>query len=188
MARPKVLLVDDNASVLEMMQQSLHGHGFDVVPANGVTDTLNLIVSQRFDVLITDLHMPNAGDGFAVVTAMHHAQPEALTLVVSGFPDVQEAMAAILLHADEVVVKPFEIRGLVELIRKRTQERKQSPKPFKRVSGPFWRGMQALPSNTGYYEWGKWTNSVVSHLPRTSTAAIWTACSKASLVVCEKPG
>jgi YesN/AraC family two-component response regulator len=40
-------------------------------------------------VLITDLHMPNPGDGFTVVTAMRHSQPNALTLLVSGYPDVQ---------------------------------------------------------------------------------------------------
>ena len=83
--------------------------------ARGVA--LKQIVEQHFDVLITDLHMPGAGDGFAVVTAMRHAQPEALTLVVSGFPDVQEAMAAILLQADEVLVKPFDFDRLEQLIR-----------------------------------------------------------------------
>jgi hypothetical protein len=81
--------------------------------------------------LITDLHMPDPGDGFAVVTAMRHSQPEALTFVVSGFPDVQGAMAAILLQADEVLVKPLEVAHLAELIRKKTQERARVVKPRK---------------------------------------------------------
>jgi hypothetical protein len=58
-------------------------------------------------VLITDLHMPHAEQGFTVVTAMRHSQPAALTLLVSGYPDVQSAMAAILLEADEIIVKPL---------------------------------------------------------------------------------
>ncbi|MGB8866970.1 MAG: hypothetical protein WCC71_23000, partial [Candidatus Sulfotelmatobacter sp.] len=45
------------------------------------------------------LHMPNPGDGFTVVTAMRHCQPDALTLLVSGYPDVQSAMAAILAYS-----------------------------------------------------------------------------------------
>ena len=40
---------------------------------------------------------------------MRHSQPDALTLLVSGYPDVQSAMAAILLEADEIIVKPFEV-------------------------------------------------------------------------------
>ncbi len=131
MTRPKVLLVDDTDAVLQMMEVSLTHEGFEVVSAANVIEALNHIVTQQFDVLITDLHMPGPGDGFAVVTAMRHAQPDALTLVVSGYPDVNEAMAAILLEADEVLVKPFQVKQLAELIRSRTQERKRSPKPRK---------------------------------------------------------
>ena len=63
--------------------------------------------------------MPNPGDGFAVVTAMRHSQPDALTLLVSGYPDVQSAMDAILLEADEIIVKPFDVGRLAELIREK---------------------------------------------------------------------
>lgn len=41
---------------------------------------------------------------------MRHTQPDALTVVVSGFPDLQEAMAAILLQADEILTKPLEFQ------------------------------------------------------------------------------
>jgi len=131
MTRPKILLVDDNDAVLRMMQLSLERNEFDVVAATNVTEALTQIVAQHFDVLLTDLHMPDAGDGFTLVSAMRHSQPEALTLVVSGFPDVQEAMAAILLQADEVLVKPFEVNQLGNLIRKRMQQRKPLTKPQK---------------------------------------------------------
>jgi CheY-like chemotaxis protein len=77
------------------------------------------IASQKFDVLLTDLYMPEAGDGFAVVTVMRHSQPSVLTLVASDFPDVQKAMDTILLQADEVVTKPFDVRRLAGLMEKR---------------------------------------------------------------------
>jgi ActR/RegA family two-component response regulator len=48
--------------------------------------------------------MPNPSDGFAVVTAMRHSQPDALTLLVSGYPDVKSAMDAILLEAARPVL------------------------------------------------------------------------------------
>jgi len=102
-----------------------------VVLARSVTEALRQIVAQRFDVLITDLHMPDPGDGFAVVTAMRHSQPEALTLVVSGYPDVQKAMEEITKQADEVLVKPFDVEQLADLISKRKLTFKPSPKPVK---------------------------------------------------------
>jgi DNA-binding response OmpR family regulator len=107
-----------------MMQESLVAKEFEVVAVSNVTAALSQIVTQRFDVLITDLHMPGPGDGFTVATAMRHSQPNVLTLVLSGFPDVKEAMTAILLEADEVLVKPCEINELTGLIRRRMLEEK----------------------------------------------------------------
>jgi DNA-binding response OmpR family regulator len=119
-----VLVVDDDDAVRDMMALTLEAKGFAVVAAASVTEALRLIATETFDVLITDLHMPNPGDGFTVVTAMRHSQPSALTLLVSGYPDVQSAMAAILLEADEVMLKPFEMGRLSELIREKMLARK----------------------------------------------------------------
>jgi DNA-binding response OmpR family regulator len=126
----KVLLVDDDGAVRDMMNQALTRKGFEVVTASSVPEALRHIADETFDVLITDLHMPEPGDGFTVVSAMRHSQPQALTLLVSGYPDVESAMAAILLEADEVLVKPFEIGRLTELIQVRVLNRK----PTKRIA------------------------------------------------------
>ena len=128
-AAHRVLLVDDDAAVRAMMTQGFERKGFDVVGADSVTEALRRIATESFDVLISDLHMPDPGDGFTVVSAMRHSQPNALTMLVSGYPDVQAAMAAILLEADEIVVKPFEIGRFTELVRERVVNRK----PVKRL-------------------------------------------------------
>jgi DNA-binding response OmpR family regulator len=112
-----------------MTSQGLERKGFEVVAASSVTEALRRIATESFDVLITDLHMPNPGDGFTVVSAMRHSQPNAMTMLVSGYPDVQSAMAAILLEADEIVVKPFEIGRLIDLVREKVVHRK----PTKRI-------------------------------------------------------
>jgi CheY-like chemotaxis protein len=125
------LLVDDNSDEIFLTKKSLERKGCDVVLASSVTEALGQIAAQPFDVLITDLHMPEAGDGFAVVTAMRHTQPEALTLVVSSFPDVPNALAAIGMQADEVLVKPFDVERLDGLMSKVKLTSRPSPKPAK---------------------------------------------------------
>ena len=120
----RVLLVDDDDAVREMMNLTLEAKGFEVVTAASVTAALKLIVTETFDVLITDLHMPNPSDGFAVITAMRHTQPSALTLLVSGYPDVKSAMEAILLEADEIIVKPFEPKKIVDIVHEKLLTRK----------------------------------------------------------------
>ena len=102
---------------------------FEVVSAANVTDALSLIVTQPFDVLITDLHMPGTGDGFTLMSAMHHVQPQALTLVLSGYPDIEKAMDAIVLQADQILVKPVATTQLAEVIAQKTQDRMPSARP-----------------------------------------------------------
>jgi YesN/AraC family two-component response regulator len=80
--------------------------------------------------------MPNPSDGFAVITAMRHIQPKALTLLVSGYPDVKSAMDAILLEADEIIVKPFETKTLADLVHNKLLTRTPAvPAPKERVAG-----------------------------------------------------
>jgi YesN/AraC family two-component response regulator len=127
----RVLLVDDDDAVREMMLVTLQSKGFEVVAAASVTEALRLITTESFDVLITDLHMPNPADGFTVVTAMRHSQPGALILLVSGYPDVQSAMSAILLEADEIIVKPFDTGKLAQLLRDKLLSRKPAARKDK---------------------------------------------------------
>jgi CheY-like chemotaxis protein len=56
MKRTKILLVDDHATVLRSMKDLLEQFDFEVVPATSVTEALNLIVAQHFDVLICAAH------------------------------------------------------------------------------------------------------------------------------------
>jgi CheY-like chemotaxis protein len=117
--KKRLLLVGDNDDVRAVFQEGLEGYGFEVVAAASVNEALRLISTEKFDVLLSDLHMPDAGDGFTVVSAMRHAQPNAVTLVLSSYPALQEAMAAIPLEADEVLVKPVGPAAVAEVIQKK---------------------------------------------------------------------
>jgi DNA-binding response OmpR family regulator len=127
----EVLLVDDDDAVRAMMTATLEHKGFGVLAVANVTDALKLITTETFDVLTTNLHMPNPGDGFAVATAMRHPQPNALTLLVSGYTDVQSAMAAILLEEDEIMVIPFEAGRLADLVHEKMLTREPVVQPEK---------------------------------------------------------
>jgi DNA-binding response OmpR family regulator len=121
MTCPKILLVDDNAALRGIVQEILEEDGFEVVAVSSVNQALNRIAIETFEVLLTDLHMPGAGDGFTVVSAMRHSNPAAVTLVYTGFPEVEAAMLAIRLQADEILVKPLDAATLTQLIREKLQ-------------------------------------------------------------------
>jgi DNA-binding response OmpR family regulator len=122
-AQPKVLLVDDNESIRESLKEVLEFNHFLVTTAADVSEAIHLIDTERFDVLLSDLHMPGASDGFTVISAMRHKQPNAITLLFTGYPALKEALSAILLQADEILVKPMPIPAMVALIRERLGKR-----------------------------------------------------------------
>jgi DNA-binding response OmpR family regulator len=119
----RILVVDDNEMVRTSLTAVLEINQFQVTAAASVGEALHLIDIKPFDVLLCDLHMPGAGDGFTVVSAMRHINPQAVTLVFTGYPALKQAMDAILLQADEILVKPMAIEALVTLIRERLEKR-----------------------------------------------------------------
>ncbi len=123
----KILIVDDTESLLVTMAAGLELNDFHVRTAGNVGEALHLIDNEPFDVLLSDLHMPGAGDGLTVVSAMRHKNPEAVTLILSGYPELNAAVAAIALQADEVLVKPMAIAALVETIRAKVHNRGERP-------------------------------------------------------------
>jgi len=126
---PRILLADDDEPVREMLRMALERDGFEVVAVAGVKDALSRIAEENFDVLISDLHMPHAGDGFTVVGAMRNTHPHAVTLVLSGYPFLEEALSAIRLQADGILVKPIEIAELRRVIREKLTH-PVAPKPL----------------------------------------------------------
>jgi DNA-binding response OmpR family regulator len=119
MAPIKILLVDDDEMVRVTLCEVLEQNGFAVTTAANVPEALKHISSQTFEILLSDLHMPGAGDGLTVVSAMRHANPKAVTILLSAFPEMNAAAHAILLQADEILVKPMNVEALVAAIKQR---------------------------------------------------------------------
>src|ERR1700723_1078927 len=119
MALIKILLVDDDELVRVTLCEVLEQNGFAVTTAANVTEALKHISSGTFEVLLSDLHMPGRGDGLTVVSAMRHANPKAVTILLSAFPEMDAAAQAILLQTDQILVKPMNIPALIEAIEQR---------------------------------------------------------------------
>lgn len=115
----KVLLVDDDPALLSTLASVLREEGFETTAAGSVSEALKFISSGSYDVLLSDLHMPGKGDGLTVVSAMRHANPKAVTMLLSAFPEMDAAAQAILQQADQILVKPMKMSALVEAIKLR---------------------------------------------------------------------
>src|SRR5512138_3165469 len=114
-----VLFVDDEPNIRLTLPAILRMHNFEVTAVATVADALAKISEDRFDVLIADLNIGEPGDGFTVVSAMRRTQPDAVTIIMTGFPAFETALEAIRSQVDDYVVKPATIDRLVEVIQRK---------------------------------------------------------------------
>ena len=135
MGETRVLLVDDDEIVRLALTGVLAQAGFRVTTAANVTEALKRISGpETYDVLLSDLHMPGAGDGLTVVSAMRHANPKAVTLLLSAFPEMNAAAQAILRQTDEILVKPMDLTSLVQIINQRVASGPQDQRTIETVA------------------------------------------------------
>ena len=122
----------------------LEQSGFSVTTAATVPDALRRISGpEMYDVLLSDLHMPGAGDGLTVVSAMRHANPQAVTMLLSAFPEMTAAAQAILQQADEILVKPIEVASLIQVIKQRVASGPQRKREIETVASILQRATES---------------------------------------------
>jgi ActR/RegA family two-component response regulator len=133
----RILFVDDEDSIRVTLAAILKMHGFEVSTAATVAEALQKITSAKFDVLLSDLNIGNPGDGLTVVSAMRRTQPEAVTMILTGYPALETALEAIRQQVDDYIVKPANIPALLSAIESKLAtppRRRQQPPPPKRVA------------------------------------------------------
>jgi two-component system NtrC family response regulator len=114
---PRVLLVDDDASLREVMLYHLTEEGYDVTAARGGAEGLQLFEQEPFPVVVTDLKMPGL-DGQGLLEAVLKRAPETLVIMVTAFGDMQTAVAAMKAGAFDFLPKPCEREHLKMTVRR----------------------------------------------------------------------
>ena len=126
MAEPRVLVVDDERSMRELLSITLRQAGYDVALAENGDAAIEQLRAESFDLIVTDLRMHET-DGMAVLRAARELAPETPVVVVTAYASTETAVEAMKLGAYDYVTKPFkldEIRVTLgnALERKRLQE------------------------------------------------------------------
>jgi ActR/RegA family two-component response regulator len=124
--KPRVLFLDDEESIRATLPLMLEAYGFTVNATGTVPEALRLISNEKFDVLIADLNVGSAGDGFTVVSAMRRTQPMAVNFILTGYPAFETALEAIRQQVDDYLIKPTDIELLVQTIQSKLTDRKPS--------------------------------------------------------------
>ncbi|HZM90601.1 MAG TPA: sigma-54 dependent transcriptional regulator [Blastocatellia bacterium] len=133
MAKTKVLIIDDDQSMLELAEFHLQAQGYETVRAETGEEGLKLVEGIRFDVILTDLQLPDIG-GIEVVKRLKEISPHSEIIMISGHGSVAKAVDATKAGAFYFVEKPVEFEELMILIEKAV-ERGQQAEEIRQLRG-----------------------------------------------------
>jgi DNA-binding NtrC family response regulator len=117
-----ILVVEDDAAMRDLLTDELADAGFDVRAAPGAAAGLDVARAERFDVVVTDLRMPEM-DGFDLIRGVMTLPDPPHVVMITAFGSIETAIRAVKLGAYDYITKPFEIEELLLVADKALAER-----------------------------------------------------------------
>jgi len=114
--RPHILVIDDEAIALSNMSHVLIKEGYDVTTCKDGESGLNALRHTRFDLVLTDLHMPGI-DGMDVLQYVHVTIPETPVIMITGHATLDSAVKAMKRGAYHYIAKPFRLDEAREIVK-----------------------------------------------------------------------
>ena len=111
----KILVVDDEKAINDIIQYNLEGEGYEITSAYDGQECLDIFKSQKFDLIILDIMMPKL-DGFSVLREIRKTSQTPVIMLTAKQEEVDKVLG-LELGADDYVVKPFSIRELTARIK-----------------------------------------------------------------------
>ena len=114
---PRVLIVDDEKFIRDILADFLGMEGYVVRTAEDGAAALNELTHARYDMIISDLKMPRMG-GIELLEAITTAAPNALTVIMTGFGTVETAIDAMKRGAYDYILKPFKVEEVIHVVQR----------------------------------------------------------------------
>lgn len=112
----KILVVEDEKNMREILTMLLESEGYSVVAAADGTEGVSWLEKDIFDLIITDIKMPGV-DGFGLLAKAQKISPESVVIMITAFGTMESALEAMKLGAYDYIHKPFKIDEIRLIVR-----------------------------------------------------------------------
>jgi DNA-binding NtrC family response regulator len=116
MDRPKILIVDDDDSIRLTMQAILQDEGYLVDIASTGKEAIEKTKEQNYNIALLDIRLPDM-EGVELLDLMKDGIPKTRKIMVTGYPSIQNAVAAVNQKADAYLIKPVDPDKLLATIK-----------------------------------------------------------------------
>src|SRR5213594_2275740 len=121
--RPRVLVVDDEESVVITIRAILELDGYEVSTSTTSAGAREMIREREYDLVLTDLRLED-GDGLDVLRAVQESSPETVTIMLTGYASLESAVQALRAGAYDYLIKPSEVEELRSTVARGIERRR----------------------------------------------------------------
>jgi DNA-binding NtrC family response regulator len=115
MSQPSILIVDDELLIRDLLYDFFNGQGWDTIVADSGEKALEIIESKDVDLVLSDIRMPGM-DGLELTAELRQMHPDIPVVLMTGYPSVDTAVAALRQKVSDYVTKPFNINKLYKIV------------------------------------------------------------------------
>jgi len=131
----KILVVDDEKSIVEIISYNLQKEGYDVITANDGMQGLKTALSENPDLILLDIMMPKL-DGFEVCKRLREKKLQTPVIMLTARAEEVDKVLGFELGADDYVTKPFGVRELMARVKANLRKRAE-PEPAEEPKNTF---------------------------------------------------
>ena len=159
MKNKRLLLVDDETSILLSFAKALRTENYQVTTASNGDEAIQALMADAFNLVVTDLVMPGPS-GIEVLREAKKQQPEIGVIVLTGYGDLTSAVEALRLGADDYLLKPLDIDDLLtrlaELLDKQVNLQKSRQSANIIMLCAYCQDVRDKNAQTGEWDWIHW--------------------------------
>ncbi len=161
MNKKTLLLVDDEMSILRSYARDLRAEHYQVATASSAKDAIDTLRSGHFNLVITDLVMPGSSGIQVLLEAKRH-DPQVCVIVLTGYGDMESAIEALRLGADDYLLKPIDTEALLlrmqELLDKQRDKQKIQFREKLLTICSYCRDVKDDHASSANWSWLNWEN------------------------------
>lgn len=125
LSRGRLLIVDDDDAILTSLSRILRLEGYDVDTARTGSEAIKKSETNFYNLALLDIKLPDM-EGTELLKRMHESYPRMIKIMITGYPDLENAVKSLNAGADAYLIKPVSVQKLIEVIKHKLAEQRNA--------------------------------------------------------------
>jgi DNA-binding NtrC family response regulator len=120
----RILIVDDDETIRKVLEAILVDEGYIIDSAETAKKAIEKSQEEFYNLALLDVRLPDM-EGIELLTKLHDTKPKMRKIIITGYPTLQNAVAAVNKGADAYIMKPFDVEKMLQTIKEQLKKQEE---------------------------------------------------------------